>query len=300
MKIIQTMSVVCGNKACNAKCPFCISKQTGNQPKTCPFPNYRNFDIAVDYARQCGVDSVLLTGVGEPTLFPDYVEGILTRLDIRSRNLDMKIFPFRELQTNGIRMAKGELDDELEYWHRLGLTTIALSVCHYNHNFNYSIYLPDGGYFDLAKLIEKLRDIGYLVRLCVMGMKGGIDSVDKLKRLIEYAKLFKTSPDDIGIQLTYRRITKPEHTCDDEITDWVNEHYIDDMDWDRIHAWVERKGTLLMNLMHDAKIWDIDGQNLCMSTCLTESPDPDKIRQVIFGNDGHLRYSWQHRGAILL
>jgi len=300
MNIIQTMSIVCGNKACDAECPFCISKQTGNQPTKCITfeSNRRNFQIATDYAKQSGVTSILLTGVGEPTLFPEYIEDVLR--DLHTRNLEIN-FPFKELQTNGIRMAKGELDEELQRWYHLGLTTISLSVCHYSYQFNRDIYTPNGEYLDLAKLIKKLRDIGYLVRLCVMGMKGGIDSVDKVKYLIEYSKGFKISPDDIGIQLTYRRITKPEHTtCDDEITDWVNEHYINDMDWDVIHAWVERRGTLLMNLMHDAKIWDIDGQNLCISTCLTEDPDPDKIRQVIFGNDGHLRYSWQHRGAILL
>jgi len=297
---IQTMSVVCGNMACNAKCPFCVSKQTGNQPKECPRLHYRNFRIATDYVRQHDVSTVLLTGVGEPTLFPEYITQVLNNLEIRSKANNTNIFPFKELQTNGIRMARGELDDELDMWYKMGLTTIGISICHYDNKFNNDIYDPDGGYFCLGDLVEKLRKIGYLVRLCVMGMKGGIDSAPSLQNLLDYAGSFKTSPDDVGIQLTYRRIEKPEYTCDEEITDWVIEHYINDMDWNVIEAWVRRKGHTLMNLMHNAKIWDIEGQNLCMSTCLTENPDPDKIRQIIFGNDGHLRYSWQHRGAVLL
>lgn len=297
---IQTMSVVCGSRACNARCPFCVSRQTGNQPKKCPKLNKRNFHIATDYARQHNVSTLLLTGVGEPTLFSFSIHEVLIDLDIRSDKEGTIIFPFKELQTNGIRLAGKGLDTELKEWHRQGLTTIGLSVCHYIRSFNEKIYRPDGGYFCLEDLIHKLRDIGYLVRLCVMGVKGGIDSESKLRQMIDFARSFKESSDDVGIQLTYRRITAPDDTRDEDITEWTEENCIDNEEWDKIHAWVERKGTLLMNLMHDAKVWDICGQNLCMSTCLTEDPDPDKIRQVIFGNDGHLRYSWQYRGAVLL
>ena len=70
---IQTFTVVSGNAACNAGCPFCVSKMTGI--KSIGFKptkvNWRNFDKACRIAELNGITTVLLTGKGEPTLFPD-------------------------------------------------------------------------------------------------------------------------------------------------------------------------------------------------------------------------------------
>lgn len=56
---IQTMSVVVGTKACNAKCPFCVSRMTGMDvlPKTQDINN-RNLDKATALAKLGEVTSV--------------------------------------------------------------------------------------------------------------------------------------------------------------------------------------------------------------------------------------------------
>ncbi len=55
-----------------------------------------------------------------------------------------------------------------------------------------------------------------------------------------------------------------------------------------------------MSLMHGAKVYDVDGQNVCISDCLTVEPDSDSIRTLIFYSDGRVTYDWQHDGAVLL
>ena len=64
---IQTLSIVVGNAACNADCAYCISKMTGLQEvkKELPinFP-WRNFNIALNYAKNAGVSTILFTGKG--------------------------------------------------------------------------------------------------------------------------------------------------------------------------------------------------------------------------------------------
>ena len=94
----QTFSIVVGTRACNAHCPFCISKQTGLFG-TPPTVNWRNFHIDCNLAQKANTTTVLLTGKGEPTLYPDHITDTLNGLR------DYK-FPLIEMQTNGILMAE--------------------------------------------------------------------------------------------------------------------------------------------------------------------------------------------------
>ena len=97
---IQTFSIIAGSEACNAHCPFCISKMTPPQGVTLKTPavNWRNFRIGAQFAKQYGVTTTMITGKGEPTLFPEQITKYLEEL--RCFN-----FPFLELQTNGILLA---------------------------------------------------------------------------------------------------------------------------------------------------------------------------------------------------
>ena len=64
-----------------------------------PAVNWRNFRIACRLAERCGVTTAMLTGKGEPTLFPEQITKYLEVLgEFR--------FPLVELQTNGIRLAE--------------------------------------------------------------------------------------------------------------------------------------------------------------------------------------------------
>ena len=97
---ISTLTVIVGTTACNAKCPYCVSKMTPACGVDTPCePNYRNFGIACRFARDAGVSTVLLTGKGEPTLSPDSVTYYVDRSHDSG-------FPFIELQTNGIRLVE--------------------------------------------------------------------------------------------------------------------------------------------------------------------------------------------------
>ena len=56
-----------------------------------------------------------------------------------------------------------------------------------------------------------------------------------------------------------------------------------------------------MQLPHGGVVYDFQGQNLCMTDCLTMSPSSeDGLRQIIFYPSGKLTYDWQYKGAILM
>jgi len=102
---ISTMSVVVGTRACNASCPFCVSKMTPRMaelPATTDIP-VRNLRKSLLFAERSGVSTILLTGKGEPTLYPDQVDFYLREIARNGR------FPFVEMQTNGFLFGRGTI-----------------------------------------------------------------------------------------------------------------------------------------------------------------------------------------------
>jgi molybdenum cofactor biosynthesis enzyme MoaA len=286
-----TFSILIGNEACNAKCPFCVSKMTPNKGLVSGNEiNIRNLKKASTLAKETNVNTVLLTGKGEPTLFPDQITKHLEAID------EFK-FPFIELQTNGIQIAdnKESFGQYLDKWYELGLTTVALSVANYEPEANRQIYLPDrDNYIDLPELIEYLHEKNLSVRLAGMMFEGGIDNASKLEKMVEFAKKNNVE------QLTLRSISKPSAGRDKEVYNWVEQNELSQDTLDEMKNHVEEKGTKLLDLPHGGIVYDFEGKNLCLGNCLTRSTNPNDIRQLIYFPDGHLRYDWEKQGAILM
>ena len=96
----KLFSVVVGTPACVASCPFCVSGEVpSKQNMCCPDVNWRNFKIAGELANRSGIDTVMLTSRGEPTLFPDQITAYLEHLQPFG-------FPFVELQSNCILLSQ--------------------------------------------------------------------------------------------------------------------------------------------------------------------------------------------------
>lgn len=290
---IQTFSIIAGSEACNARCPFCVSKMTPscglNELKE-PYVNWRNFKIACLLAKQSGVTTAMFTGKGEPTLFPDQI----------SRYLDSMApyeFPLIEMQTNGLMLMQHERKyaSYLEAWNIRGMTTIAISIVHFEPSANKVIYLANrSDYIDLPRLIDKLHNFGFSVRLTCIAAKDYIDSSEKLQKLVEFAKKNRVE------QLTLTPVNKPEHPEHQEAWDWTNAHHLRPEQIEDIQNYLHQNGTAIMKLSHGAVVFDLFGQNICLNNCLNVQPEAEEMRNLIFFPDGHLRYYWQYAGAVLL
>ncbi len=285
----QTFSIVVGTAACNAHCPFCISKQTGlvhSPPKV----NWRNFAIACKLAQKADTTTVLLTGKGEPTLYPEHITATL-------RELQPYGFPLVEMQTNGITIGEGTVSDaQLAQWLQLGLTTIAISVVHWDKEMNRKIYRPTKeNYPALADIIKKLHQIGFSVRVCCMLLKDYVNTPVKVGQMIAFCEENKVE------QLTFRNITASDVTASEEVTQWTNNHTLAPESLSAIVEGVQGCGTLLHHLMHGMDVYDVDGQNVCLGNCLTMDPNQkNEFRQLIFFPDGSLFWDWQYKGARIL
>jgi molybdenum cofactor biosynthesis enzyme MoaA len=289
---IQTFSILAGSEACNARCPFCISKMTpplGVQLKE-PEVNWRNFKIACRLAERCGVTTAMFTGKGEPTIFPEQITKYL-------RAMSEFRFPIIELQSNGVLISE-RLDaysKHLHDWYELGMTTIALSIVHYVPEKNRVIYLPyKKEYIDLPGLIRTLHDHHLSVRLACIMANGFIDSRHSLQELIDFAREHKVE------QLTIRPVNRPASSRNEEAYNWTSAHHLRAEQLADISSFLETNGALLMTLIHGARVYDVAGQNVCLTDSLTIEAKSDDLRQLIFFPDGHLRYDWQYPGAILL
>ena len=287
---IRTFSIVAGSLACNARCPGCIAGMTPENGVGTKLPtvNWRNFDKACQLARDSGCSTAMITSKGEPTLFPDQVTEFLKAMQPHK-------FPIIEMQTNGIPIADGKpvTEQHLDEWYKLGLTTIAVSVVHYEAAKNKAIYVPYREYIDLPALVKKLHDKGFSVRLTTILVKGYIDSAAELEKLIEFARTHKIE------QVTATPITKPDKSESKSILDWTSANALTPEQFTEIKGWVEKHGAPVLDLAHGARVFDINGQNLCLSNCITVDPGAEEMRSIIFFPDGRVRYAWQYPGAVL-
>ena len=285
---IQTFSIVVGGRKCNASCPYCVSKMTkgiGKCDADVKDINIRNLRKACLFAKQSGVSTVLLTGVGEPLL---YGEHIVKYLEV----LDDYEFPFIEMQTNGIEIEKSSA--VLSYWYSLGLNTVSLSVAHWVDKRNEEIF--GDKWVSLKENIKALHDGNLSVRVSCVMLDGYIDSIEQILKMISFCEANEVE------QLTCRPVGMPEDSKNKTIKRWVMQHSIDDETKQDIAGYFIRsaKSTLLLELPHGANVYDYDGQNISINNCLTHSPNPDEVRQLIFTADGRLRYSWTKKGAIII
>lgn len=304
---IATLAIVVGNKACNAACPCCVAKMTPDiglkdKPKEV---NWRNLRIACRLSRCSGVTTAMITGKGEPTLYPTVITNTV-------RELRDEGFPLIEMQTNGIifnRVLQGDRawKNHLKNWRDLGMTLICLSVMHPDGIANRHLMRVNEVY-DYWEIADMLHTLGFSVRINVtltkkfmLPMTGLIpedpekmyeQTCEQFQRMVIRCESQKVE------QLTVRDVGMPPD-CENEICDWVRANQYD------ANAMIERylreKGAVkLLRLAHGATVYDYLGQNVCTNNCLTESEDPDDMRQLIFTPDGGLFYSWQYKGARIL
>ena len=293
---IQAFSIVVGGKGCNARCPFCVSRMTGTEMVSGIHDSsiicHRHLVKAVKFAKMGNVSTVLLTGKGEPTLYPYQLTSFIQAIG--------REFPFIELQTNGLELGRlasargSRLSlEKLGEWGRSGLNTIAISAVSLCSAENSQVYTES--YPDLQKTVDYLHQYGFTVRICIMLRRGCIDRPEKLLDVIHQSK-------EWGIdQLTVRPLRIPNTSGDTSAERDVLANGLTEEEIVNVVEVVRREGTPLLKLMHGAQVYDFSGQNICLSDCLTDNGEGEEdVRTLILYPNGELRYDWQYRGAVLL
>ena len=257
--------------------------------------NWRNFGIACQFAKESGATTALITGKGEPTL----AQSLLGQYIKEAR----KHFCFIELQTNGI-IFEDDLGLKMaKQWYEDGLTLVSISILHPYVAPNSQAMRPNGPQYNPWKIANDLHEIGLSVRMnltmTTLLSDGIIGPASDATALHNFGKFIDLGRNNDVEQLTARPVNMPDG-CDNAVAEWVKTHSIEGID-KMCQDYLTLKGaTPLLKLGHGATVYDCQGQNICVNNCLTESEDPNDIRQLIFMPNGGLFYSWQYKGARIL
>lgn len=198
--------------------------------------NWRNLKIAGNLANRSGIDTVMLTSRGEPTLFPEQITAYLQHL--KEFN-----FPFVELQSNCIPIAlnKAKYEKYLKQWYEEGLTTITISVVSNKPEVNQKIYMPNSEkYIDLSDLIKYLHSFGFSLRLTCVCCKNMMDNAKSVEEFIKFAKENQVE------QVTLRPVNDEFRRKSAE--EWIKENKLTDSQKAEIKEYLEKNGTKLLEL----------------------------------------------------
>lgn len=286
-------AVVAGNEACNAKCPFCVSRMTPSFGVGFKKPeiNWSAFEKACFFVKSLGVESAMITSKGEPALFPEQITGFLKVLKRRG-------FSNIELQTNGILIweKREEFEKHLQDWFENGLSLIAISIVHFDAEKNRQIYLPHKqNYVDLPELIDFLHSEKrrFNVRLACIMLKNFIDNGNKVKELIEFSRRHSVE------QLTLRPVHKPNESRNLLVERFVEQNSLGSEQLSDVGVFLENEGVVVRRMSYGGIVFDVHNQNVCLTNSLTFDSDLEKIRQLIFFPDGSLRYDWERTDAVI-
>jgi len=292
---VNTLSVVIGDGSCNFSCPYCVSKMTGiEEPEELgylePTPGgfyWRNLHKSCELAARSGVHTCLLTGKGEPTLWPKWIGHVVKKVS--------QYFPVVELQTNGQKLMRIE-ERDVHTWYLDGLTTIAISMVHYDENVNQRLLYPHGaGHANWnSKIADRMHQLGFSVRLSVIMCRGYIWNPDTVQVMCGAARdIFHAE------QLTLVPVTRPDSPRDEDVAAWVEEHRLFSEQLEEVKTFLDENAVALQILPHGAVVYDYEDQNVCLSNCLTLDAEAgeENLRQLIYFPDGSLRYDWRYPGA---
>jgi hypothetical protein len=156
-----------------------------------------------------------------------------------------------------------------------------------------------GKHFDVKELVDKLHSVGFSVRLCTVMTRDRVDSVESVHEMIRFSK-------GVGVeQLTLMPVSSPHriNASSEALTaaSWIASNHVSKEIIDAIRDNLSTYGDELTRLAHGAIVYDVNGQNVCLSNCLRKGPeDNNEVRNLIFHPDGHLRTDWTHEGSIVL
>ena len=297
MKKALTYTIIAGNKACPNDCPICISKMTSAQgiDYNEPTVKWDVFDKATGIALNHNAEYALITGKGEPTLYPAQISRYLIELEKAERKYS-KFFNRKELQTGGSLLAQegqaGKLyGDFLDVWKDLGLDIVAVSIYHYDDQKNENMFRPkNGNHYELSDLIDKIHSKDLKIRLSCVMLKDNIDSVEEARNLIGFAK------DNDIFQLTLRTADVPKNPLDSDVARFVEENRIGctDTEYNDIANFLKEEGSYCDTLPHGALVYEVDEQNVSITTGLSNDAGKEEIRQLIYFPQGWLTTSWEN------
>lgn len=285
------LHVVVGDSKCNAKCPFCVSGNKHMDAFNGQVINHVSLNIVKRMAEISGIQKAIITGKGEPMLYPDTVLKYGLELS--------EVVPLIELQTNGTTFYNSTLTELRDTFHVLRssyITTVAISTTG-DKALDAEYYCrEEDDYTKLKEIIDSAHAKGVSIRMVVMLFKNGIDTIGKVVQLLAaYSAL--------GVDQVTLRPLHPEYSGDCE--DWIAKHSLDGLSLGKdLEAWLSEKGKLLHEIGHTGRVYDYDKMSVMHTLVPLDGSkfesDKETKRSLIYMHNGEIRHEWESDASILV
>ena len=295
---VQSLSI-CVPSGCPNNCKFCVSRMHASPYTNQIEKNVRFFDLyerdymrRLQFARDNGCNTVILTGDGEPLLNRSFLKSFAHWNSSISS-------PFRwiELQTSGVT-----LDDEALRFLRntVGVSTISLSLSNIfdsdsNANMNGT---PDKLRVDIDRLCSEIKNYDFNLRL-------------SLNMTDAYEKRFYGVPVELTVEMILERAKKLEAnqvtfrklyvSGDREIPQnkWIAEHAASDDLLVALRIYIREKGRVLEQLPFGAIRYSIDGISVVSDDdCMSEEVKP-VMKYLVLRPNCKIYTKWDDTGSLL-
>jgi hypothetical protein len=242
---------------------------------------HKDFRNRMEYARDCGCNSVILTGDTEPQQNWDFLK------QFGEFNQSLKS-PFKNIaiQTSGTM-----LDDHYLYFlrHHVGVTTIALSVADlFNNESNFDIQqTPEKLRFNINRLCERIKKYRFNLRLC-LNMSDVYNDVP--------ADIFFQTANFAGAnQLTFRMLYTSG--TDSEQDKWIESHQYTGMQ--DIIKYIKDNGKLIRVLEYGQLCYSVNGISTVVDDdCMSQTAKKD-LKYLILRPDCKLYSQWDDKGSLI-
>ncbi|MFW6273205.1 MAG: hypothetical protein ACOC2U_05445, partial [bacterium] len=231
-------------------------------------------------AKNCGVNSVLITGKGEP------LYNLVSRKETFHLLDAFSEFPL-ELQTNGIYFREcNDVKKLLRLLEQNGLDILAISFDRMREFEEFSELFP------LFKKFFTIR-ISFNITLRMSKYAATIRFKNILEKCLEH---------NID-QLTIKKITYPKNAKDESVVEWIKDNADENLYKRMLNEAkyeVNNSGMLLRTTNFGTKIYDLKGISFSYSEeCIQEQNNSTDIRSLIFLEDGKLYTSWNSKASVL-
>lgn len=270
-------------KGCNKDCPYCISKLTGHIHSSDEELMRWNIEKVKTLANNASINSVLITGKGEPLLNMSAVEYF---------GKQFNHYPL-EIQTNGI-ILDNEIISDLQFW---GYDIISISV---DNDTNIEKTIKDiniiNNEFNMVSRISIVVEKPSQFLSDVYGEKSNIES-RFLSRLGAHQYIFRN--------LTYptKGKSKKEGTTHSpqeyDVMNYIDTHS-DYSSYFNLYHYFKENARVIRTTPFGIEIFSYKGYSIAFSDyCIQEEVD-DEIRSLIFLENGHVYTSWNDVATLII
>lgn len=296
---IQSLSICVPAKRCINDCEFCCSKMHGGDYKDnfTPFATTMTYieDMKkrLEYARDNGCNTLMLTGNNEPQQNKDFLR-VLGIVNKSLKNPFLNI----EMQTSGAFID----DDMLDFLKDIGVTTMAISVaCLDNHYLNQDMIKTKDETLNIFTLANKIKKRNMNLRICLnMNDKMLIEEVETKETELAVAEVINICKRLNADQITCRALWTSEDGTSQ--ANWIAKN-VTSITYDFINHFkkkVKEKGRYLDTLEYGADRYDFEGFSTVIDEdSMAQEERKDAVKYLILRPDGHLYSKWDSKASLI-